>query len=291
MLVVSDHSMDTTPDRTSLDLRFRAAGLSSDDYLIVQNGSVDMVYLKDRGRADREAVLARMRAAALPAADEALYRVPNAADGGAAHTLAEAHPGWRIAGERTGDLFVTRGEGAAWSDPVNPLTGNHGGPQTTDNTFAVISGGDLVRQQAVGGVVGPRFDDTLANPGSAQNVDVAPTVLALLGRRAPADSEGRVLSEAFSPGVLPVVGSGADPAACAARAGVSRVQVRGAGRGLRIGFVPAAGRRVSVSIVRASGGSARGGAVPAADEGLRLAGARRGARDLRRAVPGARRRR
>ena len=105
MLVVSDHSMDTTPDRTSLDPRFRAAGLSSDDYLIVQNGSVDIVYLKDRGRADREAVLARMAAAALAGPpDEALYRGPNPVDGGAAQTVAAPTRAGASPGDRTGDL-------------------------------------------------------------------------------------------------------------------------------------------------------------------------------------------
>jgi hypothetical protein len=205
MFVVSDHSMDTTlSSRPSLRATFNLAGIPDGDVLVVQNGSVDMVYLADRNRPDRDAFLARLRAAALtaPGVDEALYRLPNPADGGAAHTLTGAHPGWRIAGPRTGDLLVTQLEGGAFNEP-NPLVGNHGSPRTTDNTFAIIAGGNQVRQQAVGGVVGPRFDDTLQNPGSAQNVDVAPTVMALLGRAAPQHSEGRVLAEAFEPGVLP----------------------------------------------------------------------------------------
>ena len=286
MLVVSDHSMDTTPTGLAGPPVPRG-GLSSDDYLIVQNGSVDMVYLKDRGRADRDAVLARMRAAALPAADEALYRVPNAADGGAAHTLAAVHPGWRIAGERTGDLFVTRGAGAAWSDPANPLTGNHGGPQTTDNTFAVISGGDLVRQQAVGGVVGPRFDDTLANPGSAQNVDVAPTVLALLGRGAPGRQRGAgARARRSRRACCPVVGSRRGPAGVRrpARAFAVVACAPGAGRGLRIGFrAGGAGGacRSSSCGPPAGGGSSRGWwRASRGGRGLRVAGARSGAGDF-----------
>ena len=209
MFVVSDHSMDTTLDKaTSLRLAFNAGGISDSDFLVVQNGSVDMVYLKDRERPDRDEVLKQMREIAAGAAgvDEALYRVPNPADGGPEHALDVVHPGWRIAGERTGDLFVTHVEGGAFNEP-NPLTGNHGGPQTSDNTFIVFSGGGQVRQQSLAGTVGPRFDDTLQNPGQAQNVDVAPTVMALFGLAPPADAEGRVLTEAFESGGLPAPGA------------------------------------------------------------------------------------
>jgi predicted AlkP superfamily pyrophosphatase or phosphodiesterase len=208
LLTVSDHSMDTTAVKSSLRSRFALAGIPDRDYLIVQNGSLDMVYLTDRTRPDRDALLARLRMAALSdtlvgAVDEALYRLPNAFDGGTANTLDGRHPGWRLAGERTGDLVVTHRVGGAFSDPLNPLTGNHGGPETTDNLAAAIGGGPYVRQQALSGRVAPRFDDTLLNPGQAQNVDVAPTVLSLLGRTPPAASEGRVLSEAFDVKRLP----------------------------------------------------------------------------------------
>jgi hypothetical protein len=214
LFTVSDHAMDTTAVKSSLQSRFELAGIPRGDYLIVQNGSLDMVYLVNRRRPDRDRVLARMRAAAvsspapglggaLNVIDEALYRVPNALDGGRTHTLDGRHPGWRIAGPRTGDLVVTHAVGGAFSDPANPLTGNHGGPQTTDNAFAVIGGGQYVRQQALAGRIAPRFDDSLLNPGQAQNVDVAPTALWLLGRAAPLNSEGRVLAEAFDRRRLP----------------------------------------------------------------------------------------
>ena len=65
MFVVSDHSMDSTGTKTSLAQRFRAAGIPDSAYLIVQNGSVDMVYLADRAAADAPQTLAKLRAAAL----------------------------------------------------------------------------------------------------------------------------------------------------------------------------------------------------------------------------------
>ena len=88
MFVVSDHSMDTTLQKQSLRIAFTAGGISDSEYLAVQNGSVDMVYLKDRDRPDRDEILKRMREIALGTAgvDEALYRVDNPADGGAQNT-------------------------------------------------------------------------------------------------------------------------------------------------------------------------------------------------------------
>ncbi len=224
MVALSDHSMDTTPEKFSLDQRFRAAGISSSSYRIVQNGSAALVYLTDRASPDRFTLLKRLREAAigpsgvmrLPGVMEALYREDNPADGGATNTIGGVHPEWRIAGDRTGDLLVSADTASAFSDPINPLAGNHGGPQTRDNFFAVI-GGDLVRQQTLNGQPGPgctdaqagSCDDTAQNPGQAENVDVSATVMELLGRAAPAnrDPASRMLSEAFvsqDPGGDPV---------------------------------------------------------------------------------------
>jgi hypothetical protein len=265
MFVVSDHSMDTTLGKTSLMQRFGTAGLS-DGVIVSQNGSVDMVYLENRSDPGRFAKLKQLREAALSGSgvDEALYREPNPADGGVAHTLDFVHPAWRIAGDRTGDLLVTHELEGAFSDPVNPLVGNHGSPETSDNTFAVIGGAGVVRQQTVGGTVGPRFDDALLNPGSAQNVDVAPTVMALLGLDAPGQSEGRVLTEAFEAGVF-ASSSGAAAGSAAGTSGTERcavtsafraVRVRPRGRrGLRVAFSSRRrGARVRVDVFRLSTG-------------------------------------
>ncbi len=242
MLVVSDHSMDTTLQKNSLRLAFNAGGISDSNFIAVQNGSLDMIYLRDRNRPDRDEILKKLRAiaAGTTGVDEALYRAPNPADGGAEHTLEAKHPGWRLAGERTGDLVVTHVEGGAFNEP-NPLVGNHGGPQTSDNTFVVMSGGGQVRQQALAGEVGPRFDDTLLNPRQAQNVDVAPTVMALFGLPAPADSEGRVLFEAFTQGALPAPGTltgqdGGGSPTCTVAPAIRSASVRGRARRVRLAF-------------------------------------------------------
>ena len=205
--------------------------------LVVQNGSVDMIYLADRTRPDKAAFLKRVRAAVLSTngVDEALYREPNPEDGGAAHTLAAAHPGWRIAGPRTGDLFVAHIAGGAFNEPIR-LIGNHGSPATGDNIMELIGGGAQVRRQRLGAPAGPRFDDTLANPGQSQNADVAPTVMALFGLNGPSQSEGRRLEEAFAAGVLREPGQGLPAAARCTIAGL-----RGAAGATR-------GRRVRLSV-------------------------------------------
>ena len=221
LILLSDHSMDTTVQKTNLTSAFEGDGISGDGFVVVQNGSVDMVYLADRQAPGRFALLHKMRKRALATdgVNEALYREPNPEDGEDAHTLDRAHPGWRVAGGRIGDLFVTHDPAGAFSDPgsfENPLVGNHGGPQTRDNFFAVIGGGAGVRSQTLSGSRDAFFDDTLANPGQAENVDVAPTVMGLFGLAAPRDSAGRFLSEAFDLGGVP--GAGAPtPGATAAR--------------------------------------------------------------------------
>ena len=261
VVLLSDHSMETSTQRSSLTARFTAAGISSSDYAVVQNGSAAFVYVSDRRAPGRFALLKRLRAAALgssalplagPPAFEAWYRDANPEDGGSANTLAARHPAWRLAkGERTGDLVVTAVAGGAFNEP-NPLTGNHGGPLTRDNFFAVIGGGPLVRRQAIASAQDPRFDDTERNPGQAENVDVAPTVTRLLGAAAPAQSQGRFLAEAFDTSLLPTAAAGGGAGACAASAGFRSVSVRPSGRGLRFGFRRRGTRPVSVDVFQSS---------------------------------------
>ena len=217
MILLSDHSMDSTPEKTSLGQVFSAAGIPSSSYKIVQNGSAALVYLTNRQDPARFDLLRRLRMAAQGAQAvlglggapvlEALYRDDNPVDGGAANTVRVRHPGWRLEGDRVGDLVVTHRPGGAFNDPVNPLAGNHGGPQTRDNFFAVIGGGDFVRQQTLRGVRGGNLDDTGRNPRQAENVNVAATALCALGQPAPADSSGRFLAEAFRLSAVPGEGS------------------------------------------------------------------------------------
>jgi hypothetical protein len=240
VIVLSDHSMDATLNKTRLSDVLDEQGIDESTYTVIGNGSAAMLYLTDRTAADRFELMKRIRTAALtsPSVVEALYREPNPTDEGARLTIDGLHPGWHAAGERTGDLLVMHAPGGAFLDTgetSNPLTdvapavpGQHGAPQTRDNFFAVIGGGTYVRQQSLRGSRAPDFDDTLQNPRQAENVDPAATVMGLLGLDAPADSRGRFLSEAFDLASLPGRAQPPPPGIRVRRAGGGR------GRGCRL---------------------------------------------------------
>lgn len=238
LIILSDHSMDATFTKTSLTSAFEDAGIPSDSFLALHNGSLDSVYLANRADRGRFELLKKMRAAALATGqvDEALYRQPNPADGNAMHAVDTVHPAWRMTGPRSPDLIVTHKLGGAFTDPSmssNPVPGGHGGPLTSDNFYAVIGGGPFVRKQTLDGKVGAFFDDTLANPSQAENADGAATVAGLLGLGAPADNAGRFLAEAFDLGALPGNGRPAAPRVGARRAGKRRYRLHLEGPGDR----------------------------------------------------------
>jgi hypothetical protein len=204
LITLSDHSMDNTTTKVSMVSAFDDAGVDGGSYLAVDgdNGSAEHVYLADRKAQGRFALLKQMRDAAVATngVGGAWYREPNPLDGGDQHTLAGEHRNWHLAGPRTGDLFLTAEPGAAFADPnlgSNPVPGHHGAPQTMDNFMAVSSGGRLVKQGTVAG------EGRSRNP---VNVDVAPTVMRLLGLREPADSRGRIIWRALRGGRLQPLG-------------------------------------------------------------------------------------
>ena len=202
VMLVSDHSMDSTPQKVSLGDAFEESGIDAGDFLAVQNGSFDSIYLGDRTAGSRFKLLRRMRAAALAqdGVDQVLYRRPNPRNGGTRHAVSRVHPEWRTSGARSSDLIATTDEGYAFSesagslpfpipDPTgNPLLGNHGSPKTADNFLALAGGSPLIRDGVIRGA------NRRARP---VNVDLAPTVMRLLGLRPPADSKGRFLRRAI----------------------------------------------------------------------------------------------
>jgi hypothetical protein len=199
IMVVSDHSMDTTPTKISLTGEIEDANVPADAFTVVQNGSVDFVYLANRKapRTERDGLLKTMREAILGASgtNEALYRKRNRADGDKANTIRKVHPDWS-AGKRTGDIVATSDAGVAFSEPDltgNPLLGNHGAPQTEDNFMSVVGGWPKIKTGTVDG------DSKRA---LIRNNDVASTVMRLLGLQAPKNSTGRPIKAAFKRGML-----------------------------------------------------------------------------------------
>jgi hypothetical protein len=199
IVITSDHSMDSTPTKVSLTGVIEDAGVPADAFTVVQNGSIDFVYLADRKapRKKRNKLLATMREAILGASGtaEALYRKPNRADGGRANTIRKVHRAWS-AGKRTGDIVATSDPGVAFSEPglaENPLLGNHGAPQTQDNFMSVIGGWPKVKTGVVDGE---------SKRALIRNNDIAPTVMRLLGLNPPQKSVGRPIRAAFERGAL-----------------------------------------------------------------------------------------
>ena len=238
LVLLSDHSMDTTLTKTNLTGAFTDAGIPEDSFVAVQNGSVDSIYLSDRTAPGRFELLKKMREAALATGrvEQALYREQNSLDGGATHTIDGAHPAWHAAGPRSPDLFVTHKPGGAFSDPSessNPLPGNHGAPHTRDNFYAVVGGGNFVRQASLSGGRAADLDDTEQNPDQAENVDTAATVMGVLGLAEPRFSSGRFLGNALDISQLPGGGRpGGPPALKVARRGCSARVSWGAAEGV-----------------------------------------------------------
>lgn len=194
LMIVSDHSMDDTPqlDKVSVRDALQAGGIPESAYTVVGNGSAAHVYLNNRRDPGRHELLMRMRRtlSGVPGIDEALYRRKNPLDGRRRHTMARRHPDWGLGGHRSGDIVVTTRPGIGVLDtseansfPFNPLPGNHGGPQTRDNTFLITGGNRAIRQRTSRAV--------------ALNADVNPTAMKLLNRPTAKSVQGRYLRQAF----------------------------------------------------------------------------------------------
>lgn len=202
LLVTADHSMDwSLPTATvSLSAAFEADPQLAGQLVEAQNGGAGLYSLKDRKSPQAAGRLKRMRAIAVGTAgvDEALYRQPNALDGGNAFWVGAVHPDWHQTHPRSGDLLVTVKDGRRISEPAgtsNPIPGNHGMASTLRIPI-VVSGGIGVVPRSVAGT---SADPLVRTASQAENVDIAPTAAWLLGVDPPAGGfDGRVLAEAFT---------------------------------------------------------------------------------------------
>jgi hypothetical protein len=184
VIVTADHGMSAVgpaPERPhpviSLGPVLREAGVGG--VTLVADGGVEHVYA-ERVAATATAVgdagetLARVAALAraTPGVAEVLARLPVPG----VPILHAVHPGWHLDHQRTGELLLVAASGHQFVDPFNPgeakLRGNHGGPEDLAVPLVVTGGWTGLRAAPRG---------TLP-PGA---VDVAPTVAALLGLRAP----------------------------------------------------------------------------------------------------------
>ena len=212
--MTADHNFgDTANPVNKIFLDGVLEGAGEAPFAVVTHGGSASVYLTDLQDTDRpltddeQATLKEMRARALETdgVTEALYRVPNPQDGGATNSLDAVHPDWHLGGTaRVGELLIVADEEHSlfpnMQDDDALITGHHGHPTDRHIPFVVMSGGTYVRDQTVApqdaGSV-DQGDDTAELPGQAENVDIAPTIGWLLGTGAPAQSQGRILEEAF----------------------------------------------------------------------------------------------
>lgn len=193
VVITADHGFDAIrnpPIRFADVLKDNGIG----GLAAVGDGGIGHVYVTPATPAAKEARLlasARRLALRTPGIEEALYRRPNPADHGAAHTVAGNHPDWHLDHERAGDLILVAKLG--WqvvdgSAVEAQLVGNHGGPAERDVPAIVLGGA------AIG--PGERCDDVRA-------ADLGRTVQACLrlpetrhleARPIPEPVRGRVLS-------------------------------------------------------------------------------------------------
>lgn len=174
LVVLADHSMDWSlpTNVVSVDLILQARPDLRSSVTVAQNGGADLLYWTGP---------AEQKAAGLQAV----------------RSLVESHPGvlsvqapaeLRL-GAEAGDLVAFCRAGWRFSDPYivsNPIPGNHGHPATEPIPF-FISGGS------------PRVLRGRTSSDPARTVDVAPTVGALYGLKAPSGGyDGVARTTAFS---------------------------------------------------------------------------------------------
>jgi len=173
VVVLADHSMDWSvpTNLISVDSILTARPDLRASVQIGQNGGADLLYWTGSA-AGRVRGLAEVR------------RLVAAHPG----VLAVHRPGELRLGPEAGDLIAYCRAGWRFTDPTplsNPIPGNHGHPATEPIPFMVSGGHPAVRCGAVSG-------------DPARTVDVAPTVGALFGLRAPSGGyDGTARTGAF----------------------------------------------------------------------------------------------
>jgi hypothetical protein len=181
VVITADHGFDAMVHPPQLFAETLGdAGLRG--LVTVGDGGVAHVYLDPRRRPrDPGALLAAARRLALrqPGIAEALYLLPNSADGGARHTVTNVHPDWRVEHERSGDLLLVASLGHQIVDGFpaeGKLIGNHGGPGERAVPAVVLGGGSF----------GPG-----THCGDVTAADLGRTVQACLGLREVRRFDGR----------------------------------------------------------------------------------------------------
>ena len=188
VMVVSDHGYSTIQETVDVEWYVRSAEFSKKDVLVAPNGGSVLFYCRDMDTTDRLAawLMAQPWCGALLASETAgeiegtLPMSLSGGDGPRAPELAMSM-GWDSRPNGAGYA------GFAYSAGGAPGRGQHGSMSRHEMSNVLIARGPRFRRKA-----------TVKSPTG--NVDIAPTVLRLLGLPIPDDMDGRVLVEALAGG-------------------------------------------------------------------------------------------
>ena len=185
VMVVSDHGYSTIQETVDVEWYVRSAGFLERDVLVAPNGGSVLFYCRDMDTTDRLAawLMAQPWCGALLASETAgeiqgtLPMSLSGGDGPRAPELAMSL-GWDSRSNGAGYAGFAHSTGGA------PGLGQHGSMSRHEMRNVLIARG-------------PKFRRLSRVTSPTGNVDIAPTVLRLLGLPIPDDMDGRILVEAL----------------------------------------------------------------------------------------------
>ena len=188
VMVVSDHGYSTIREAVDVEARVRDAGFPERDALIAPNGGSALFYTRDRGTASRlAAYLMRQPWCGAMLASEAAGEI----EGALPMSLAGCD------GPRAPELAMS----FAWDSDTNDA-GYDGFVYSSGGVGGQGQHGSMSRHEMNNVLLarGPRFKTQTRIASPTGNVDIAPTVLELLGLPIPDDMDGRAIAEAMAGG-------------------------------------------------------------------------------------------
>ncbi len=188
VMVVSDHGYSTVRETVDFESQVRDAGFSGDDVLVAPNGGSVLFYTRDQSTSSRLA----------------------------AHLMAQPWCGALLASEAAGEIegalpmSLTGGDGPrspevamsfAWDSETN-AAGYDGFVYSTGGASGLGQHGSMSKHEMNNVLLarGPSFRQQTRVISPTGNVDIAPTVLNLLGLSVPDDMDGRVIVEVLGEG-------------------------------------------------------------------------------------------
>ena len=188
MMVVSDHGYSTIREAVDVESRVREAGFSEEDVLVAPNGGSVLFYTRDQRIASDIAsyLMAQPWCGALLASGDA-----GAIDGTLPMSLAGCD------GPRVPELAMS----FAWDSRAN-AAGYEGFVYSSGGASGQGQHGSMSKHEMNNALLarGPSFKRGVRVASPTGNVDIAPTVLSLLGLPIPNEMDGRAITEAMAGG-------------------------------------------------------------------------------------------